>query len=50
MLQVLIAVSLALNYIHTQKKIVHRDLTPGNIVLGQVRGASWSGYWGCRYR
>eukprot|EP00798_Chlamydomonas_sp_ICE-L_P017617 gene17617-23951_t len=33
--QVLIAVSLALNYIHGQKQIVHRDLTPGNIVLGQ---------------
>eukprot|EP00195_Chlamydomonas_chlamydogama_P014873 CAMPEP_0202909088 /NCGR_PEP_ID=MMETSP1392-20130828/48237_1 /ASSEMBLY_ACC=CAM_ASM_000868 /TAXON_ID=225041 /ORGANISM="Chlamydomonas chlamydogama, Strain SAG 11-48b" /LENGTH=1008 /DNA_ID=CAMNT_0049598709 /DNA_START=59 /DNA_END=3081 /DNA_ORIENTATION=- len=33
--QVLIAVSLALNYIHGQKKIVHRDLTPANIVLGQ---------------
>ncbi|GAX79138.1 hypothetical protein CEUSTIGMA_g6578.t1 [Chlamydomonas eustigma] len=33
--QVLIAVSLALNYIHVQKKVVHRDLTPSNIVLGQ---------------
>ncbi len=35
--QVVIAVSLALNYIHSQKNIVHRDLTPANIVLGQVR-------------
>lgn len=34
--QVLIAVCLALNYIHVQKKVVHRDLTPSNIVLGQV--------------
>ncbi|GLC33389.1 Serine/threonine-protein kinase Nek10 [Pleodorina starrii] len=33
--QVLIAVILALNYIHSVKKIVHRDLTPSNIVLGQ---------------
>ncbi|GIM13803.1 hypothetical protein Vretimale_16861, partial [Volvox reticuliferus] len=33
--QVLIAVILALNYIHCVKKIVHRDLTPSNIVLGQ---------------
>ncbi|KAG1662637.1 hypothetical protein FOA52_009622 [Chlamydomonas sp. UWO 241] len=33
--QVLIATALALNYIHVTKKIVHRDLTPGNIVLGQ---------------
>jgi hypothetical protein len=33
--QVLIAVTLALNYIHGAKKVVHRDLTPGNIVLGQ---------------
>lgn len=40
-LQVLIAISLALSYIHGQKNIVHRDLTPANIVLGQVgaRGA-----------
>jgi serine/threonine protein kinase len=35
--QVLIAVCLALHYIHAVKKIVHRDLTPANIVLGQVR-------------
>ena len=46
--QVLIAVSLALNYIHVQKKVVHRDLTPSNIVLGQVRGSVASG--GCRRR
>ena len=40
--QVLIAVSLALNYIHVQKKVVHRDLTPSNIVLGQVRATKRS--------
>jgi serine/threonine protein kinase len=32
---VVVAVVLALNYIHVQKRIIHRDLTPGNIVLGQ---------------
>lgn len=28
---------MALNYIHVEKGIVHRDLTPGNIVLGHGR-------------
>lgn len=38
--QVLVAVVLALNYIHGAKKIVHRDLTPGNIVLGALGHSS----------
>ena len=45
---------LALNYIHGVKKIVHRDLTPANIVLGQgpeglrhtkVRRQGWWWWW-----
>lgn len=32
--QVLLAVCLALHYVHTVAKVVHRDLTPANIMLG----------------
>eukprot|EP00873_Tetraselmis_striata_P016601 jgi/Tetstr1/436865/TSEL_025641.t1 len=32
--QVFVGLVMALNHCHTEKRIVHRDLTPGNIVLG----------------
>ncbi|KAK9804225.1 hypothetical protein WJX72_002077 [[Myrmecia] bisecta] len=35
MWQVICAVVLALNHIHTHKSIAHRDLTPANIILGR---------------
>nr|XP_039262607.1 serine/threonine-protein kinase Nek10-like [Styela clava] len=33
--RVLIQLCLALRYLHKEKNIVHRDLTPGNIMLGE---------------
>ena len=31
----MLQIVLALRYLHCDKRIVHRDLTPGNIMLGE---------------
>jgi serine/threonine protein kinase len=33
---ILRSITNALNYLHTQRKLIHRDLKPGNVVIGQA--------------
>ena len=33
--KITIQITLALRYLHKEKQIVHRDLTPNNIMLGE---------------
>lgn len=36
---------LALRYLHKEKRIVHRDLTPSNIMLGEEDKVTISEFW-----
>lgn len=36
---------LALRYLHKEKRIVHRDLSPSNIMLGEEDRVTISEFW-----